>query len=416
MGIWRRLRSGRNGFPTLRHRGLVNGLAIAIFAAGSGLFGPLAGMLIERIGWRATFQVLAGIFFVFTMTGAYLLKDPPEGYVGPAGKAKAAGRPRASQVEMPTSVVLRNPVFMALWVAYALGTTAGTMVISQLVPFARLSGLNAATAAFAITIGAIGSASGRLFSGWMSDHFGRLLTLRAVIVTSMIVTPMLYVWRGDVAALFVLLFFVYYCYGTQISVYTSLAGDFWGTKYLATNYGVLLLAWGFAGVMGPVLGVAGFCEHRELSVRFLWIGWAGLCGTGDFEYGAGAGGSGGGVGAGYRGRLKGGCSQDWPPTSDSWGTSPPRYDNTLIQMLRVRLVAVISLVLSTLPLYGAQYGGSVRAADQFVPGATVTAQQGTARTSPPLRMKMAGTAWISRPASGISGWRCSGSRGRAGRW
>ncbi len=25
-------------------------------------------------------------------------------------------------------------------------------------------------------------------------------------------------------------------------------------KHLATNYGFLLLAWGFAGVMGPVLG------------------------------------------------------------------------------------------------------------------------------------------------------------------
>jgi OFA family oxalate/formate antiporter-like MFS transporter len=142
------------------------------------------------------------------------------------------------------------------------------------VPFARSAGLNAKTAAFAITIGAIGSASGRFFSGWMSDHFGRLLTLRAVIVTSMVVTPMLYVWRGEVVALFVLLFFVYYCYGTQISVYTSLAGDFWGTKYLATNYGVLLLAWGFAGVMGPLLGSRVFVSTG--SYQYAFFGSAGL--------------------------------------------------------------------------------------------------------------------------------------------
>jgi OFA family oxalate/formate antiporter-like MFS transporter len=263
---------GSKWFPN--HRGLVNGLAIAIFAGGSGLFGPLAGTLIERIGWRATFQILAGVFFLFTMAGAYLLKDPPEGYVGPPGKSKGAGRPRASQVDMPTSAVLRNPVFLALWAAYALGTTAGTMVISQLVPFARSAGLNARTAAFAITIGAIGSASGRFFSGWMSDHLGRLPTLRAVIVTSMIVTPMLYIWRGELLALYVLLFFVYYCYGTQISVYTSLAGDFWGTKYLATNYGLLLLAWGFAGVMGPVLGSRVFVSTG--TYQYAFFGSAGL--------------------------------------------------------------------------------------------------------------------------------------------
>jgi OFA family oxalate/formate antiporter-like MFS transporter len=157
---------GSKWFPD--HRGLVNGLAIGIFAAGSGIFGPIAGILIERIGWRATFQVLAGVFFVFTMVGAYLMKDPPEGYRPLVSRSKAAHRPRAHHVDLPTSRVLRTPMFYALWFAYALGTTAGTMVISQLVPFARSAGLNARTAAFAISVGAAGSASGRWLSGWVS--------------------------------------------------------------------------------------------------------------------------------------------------------------------------------------------------------------------------------------------------------
>ena len=70
---------------------------IGIFAAGSGIFGPLAGMLQERIGWRATFQILAAVFFVFTMAGAYLLKDPPEGYTGPAENPKVRDARRASR-------------------------------------------------------------------------------------------------------------------------------------------------------------------------------------------------------------------------------------------------------------------------------------------------------------------------------
>jgi OFA family oxalate/formate antiporter-like MFS transporter len=262
---------GSKWFP--HHRGLVNGLAIAIFAAGSGIFGPLAAMLIERIGWRETFQVLAAIFFVFTMAGAYLLKDPPHGYTGPARKS-TAGRHGAHHADVPTPQVLRSPVFLALWAAYALGTTAGTMVISQLVPFARSAGWSAKTAAFAITIGAIGSASGRFLSGWFSDHLGRLQTLRAVILTSLIATPMLYVWRERLLAFYVLLFFVYYCYGTQLSVYTALAGDFWGMKYLATNYGFLLLAWGFAGIMGPMLGARVFVSTG--AYQYAFFGSAGL--------------------------------------------------------------------------------------------------------------------------------------------
>ena len=243
---------GSKWFPN--HRGLVNGLAIGIFAAGSGIFGPIASTLVERVGWRATFQDFAALFFLFTMVGAYLMKDPPAGYQAPVSRSKSAKRPKAHHIDVPTSRVIRTPMFYALWFAYALGTTAGTMVISQLVPFARASGFSGQRAAFAITIGAIGSASGRFLSGWMSDHFGRLFTLRGIILLSMVATPSLYLWREQVVLFYVLLFVVYYCYGTQLSVYTALAGDFYGTRYLATNYGVLLLAWGFAGVLGPVIG------------------------------------------------------------------------------------------------------------------------------------------------------------------
>src|SRR3954451_5027223 len=258
---------GSKWFPN--HRGLVNGLAIGIFAAGSGLFGPIAGRLVDNIGWRSTFQVLAGLFFLFTMVGAYLMKDPPAGYVPPqASGSTSANRPKAHHLDVPTSEVLRTPGFYLLWFAYALGTTAGTMVISQLVPFARASGFSAASAAFAITIGAIGSASGRFLSGWMSDHFGRVFTLRGIILVSMIATPSLYIFREQLVLFYVLLFLVYYCYGTQLSVYTALAGDFYGTKYLATNYGMLLLAWGFAGVLGPLIGSRVFVSTGTYQYAF----------------------------------------------------------------------------------------------------------------------------------------------------
>ena len=242
---------GSKWFP--HQRGLVNGLAIGIFAGGSGIFGPFAGWLIPRIGWRSTFQLLAGLFFVFTMVGAYLLKDPPDDFVAPLSAA-ASKRRVVHHQDVTTSQVITMGTFYLLWIAYALGTTAGTMVISQLVPFARESGLSAQVAAFAIAVGAVGSASGRFFSGWMSDHFGRLATLRAMIVVSMLATPTLYVVRAEVLLFYVFLFLVYYCYGTQLSVYTALAGDFFGTRYLSTNYGLLLLAWGFAGLLGPQIG------------------------------------------------------------------------------------------------------------------------------------------------------------------
>jgi len=253
-------------FP--HQRGLVNGLAVGIFAAGSGIFGPIAGALGERVGWRETFQMLAALFFAFTMVGAYMLKDPPPGYVAPPTRPGGHTANKPAPIDLSTSQVIRTPSFYKLWVAYALGATAGTMVISQLVPFARSSGLSPRIAAFAITVGAIGSATGRFFSGWMSDHFGRLFTLRAIILISMIATPTLFLVREEVALFYVLLYVVYYCYGTQLSVYTALAGDFYGTKYLSTNYGLLLMAWGFAGVLGPLIGSRVFVATGSYQYAF----------------------------------------------------------------------------------------------------------------------------------------------------
>jgi OFA family oxalate/formate antiporter-like MFS transporter len=103
----------------------------------------------------------------------------------------------------------------------------------------------------------------------MSDHFGRLFTLRLMVVASMLATPLLYFWRTELALFFGLLFVVYYCYGTQLSVYTALAGDFWGIKFLSTNYGLLLLAWGFAGVLGPLIGSRVFVATGSYEDAFI---------------------------------------------------------------------------------------------------------------------------------------------------
>ena len=47
---------------------------------------------------------------------------------------------------------------------------------------------------------------------------------------------------------------MYWCYGTQLSVFASTTADFYGTRNLGMNYGLLFSAWGVAGIIGPMLG------------------------------------------------------------------------------------------------------------------------------------------------------------------
>jgi len=254
-------------------RGLAVGLAVAGYGGGSAIFGPLANLkLIPAYGVFTTFQILGVIFLVMTVFGAFLMKTPPAGYrppgwTPPPATAKAA----ATTYEFTPGEVLKTPAFYFMWVAYALGCAAGLMVISQLVPFAKSVGISsAALATMGLVVGAAGNASGRILSGWMSDAIGRLNVLRLMIGLSVICMPILYMVGGNVGLLYVLVFAVYWCYGTQLSVNGSATSDFWGTKNAGINYGMLFTAWGVAGIIGPRIGGVLFDKYKNYQAAFYW--------------------------------------------------------------------------------------------------------------------------------------------------
>ena len=251
-------------------RGLAVGLAVGGYGGGSAIFGPLANLkLIPAYGVHTTFMILGGIFLVMTVFGAFLLHNPPVGY-RPAGWAPApTAKAAATTYEFSPGEVLCTPTFYFMWVAYALGASAGLMVISQLVPFAKSVHISsAALATMGLVVGAIGNASGRILSGWMSDALGRLNTLRLMIAISMVAMPILYLVGSSVGPLYVMVFIVYWCYGTQLSVNGSTAADFWGTRNAGINYGMLFTAWGVAGIIGPRIAGVLFDKYKNYQMAF----------------------------------------------------------------------------------------------------------------------------------------------------
>ncbi len=257
---------GSKWFPD--KRGLVVGLMVGGYGAGSAIFGPAANQLIERVGWRTTFQILGLLFLVMGLIGTALLKNPPtgycpEGWTPPTPKAWTTGAR-----DIPAAEMLRTRAFYALWVAFCLGTTAGLMTISQLVPFARSAGFSAAAATLGITVGAFGNAGGRILSGWLSDTLGRIATLRTMILISAVAMPALFIWRQEPLLFYVLVAVVYWCYGTQLSVFASTTADFYGTRHLGLNYGLLFTAWGTAGIVGPILAARVFDAFGDYRYAF----------------------------------------------------------------------------------------------------------------------------------------------------
>lgn len=146
--------------------------------------------------------------------GTAFLRNPPAGYQAPRRAPQSGAAPYRIACDYSTSEMLQTRSFYAIWIAYCLGITAGLMVISQLVPFARSAGLSMAGGTLAVTVGAFGNASGRIVSGWLSDTFGRLATLRTVLFVSAVAMPVWFSARQEAGLFYVLSVVIYWCYGT----------------------------------------------------------------------------------------------------------------------------------------------------------------------------------------------------------
>ena len=252
-------------------RGLALGIAVGGYGAGSGVFGPIADeWLLPTYGWEATFQIYGVVFFLIAVVGAWLLKPPPDGYT-PEGWDPSQLKPAVTTAtrDLTPSEMLADRSFYLLFAAYCFGSMAGLGLISQLVPFGREAGITN-VALIGLVIGAVGNTTGRIVSGSLSDGLGRLNVLRLMVVVSAVAMPLLYLLGSNILAFVIGVFVVYYCYGTLLSVFAATAADFYGTKHLGVNYGLLFLAWGIAGLVSAQL--SGFVVDTFGDYRLAFFG------------------------------------------------------------------------------------------------------------------------------------------------
>jgi MFS family permease len=83
-----------------------------------------------------------------------------------------------------------------------------------------------------------------------------------------------FVYYPNLALLIIGIILVGFSYGTLLSVFPSLTADLYGLKNYGTNYGILYLAWGLAGVVAPML--ADYFYYRDNNFFNAYIICAGM--------------------------------------------------------------------------------------------------------------------------------------------
>jgi OFA family oxalate/formate antiporter-like MFS transporter len=237
-------------------RGLAAGITAAGFGAGAAItIGPIAA-LINSAGYEQAFLVFGlvqgGIVFVM----AWLLLSPPPQMV--AVKVK----PNQSAYGYTPTEVLRSPVFYVLYLMFVLIAAGGLTMAASMAPIAKdlkidkvpveLFGLAMPALVFALSLDRVFDGVGRPFFGWLSDQIGREYTMALAFFIGALALLTLS-QSGSNPVVFVLVTALYFgVYGEIFSLFPATQGDTFGSKFAASNAGMLYTAKGAGALLVPV--------------------------------------------------------------------------------------------------------------------------------------------------------------------
>jgi OFA family oxalate/formate antiporter-like MFS transporter len=234
-------------------RGLITGIAVGGFGAGALITAPVATRLIQSVGVLSTFAYLGVAYLIVTVVTGLFMQNPPDGWKPEGWTPTASQTSHRAGHDFTLSEALKTWQWWALWLLLFLNTCAGISIISQEAPlFQEDTGVTAAVAASMVGLASIGNAVGRVFWAWISD----LITRRATFLVMFVSQILLFWFLPNIATawfLTVVTFVILMCYGGGFGTMPAFAADYFGPKNVGPIYGLMLTAWGFASVFGPLL-------------------------------------------------------------------------------------------------------------------------------------------------------------------
>jgi MFS family permease len=263
-------------------RGMATGLAIMGFGGGAMIGAPLADLLMRhfasptQVGVWQTFLVMAALYLVSMLLGAFGYRVPPtdwkpEGWTAPAAGSRALVTSRHLHVNR----AFGTPQFWLLWGVLCLNVSAGIGVVGMASPMLQevfggrllggsgtLAELAADQRAQVATIAAafagllsLFNIAGRIFWASVSDFIGRKRTYLVFFLLGIVLyaaAPS--AGEAGRVALFVGLFCVILTmYGGGFATIPAYLADLFGTQHVGAIHGRLLTAWSVAGILGPVV-------------------------------------------------------------------------------------------------------------------------------------------------------------------
>jgi len=217
-----------------RRRSLAIGIAVSGIGAGTLVVPPLAALLIEHVGWRQAYLVLAAASLVLLVACGLAAASPPPH----AGAAQGLGH------------VVRTRSFALLYATGLFNGFALFLALVHIVPYALQMGSPALSAAGLVSVIGVGSVAGRLLLGGVADRLGPVNAFR-LSMAILLLSYVMWLAAPGYAALAGFALVLGLGYGGWVALTPSVMAALFGPEGLGGTVGTLYTSAGIGALLGP---------------------------------------------------------------------------------------------------------------------------------------------------------------------
>jgi len=227
-------------------RGFATGLVVFGFGAGTAIFNWFIQQMLETIGLQTTFVYLGIAMLAILIPLSLFYKYPEQ----PTHTAKSSGKDSTvSASDYKPMEMLKTHQWFLIYFSFTFTISIVLMFGAQMKMVAKEFGLPKGYFNVLLVLFPLGNGLSRVFAGAISDKIGREKTM-SIFYTLLAISIFCFVLFAKNHFLFVAIVFIAALLGgAPFALYPATIGDYYGTKYSTTNYGITYTAKAFAGLI-----------------------------------------------------------------------------------------------------------------------------------------------------------------------
>jgi MFS family permease len=239
-----------------RNRGLALGLATAGVGVGVIVIPKLAALLIDKVGWRETYSILAILVLVVAWLPVALFVREPPGLLRESER-KASANLTDVLPGLEAAAAFKKWEFWALTVAFFLGVLAinGTLVHVPALLIDR--GIPGQSAANAMIVAGVAIVFGRILAGWFLDRFWGPYVAMCFFILPMIGIALFASGAGGFVP-FVAALLSGLGIGAEIDMMAFFISRYFGLKAFGKIYGLMFAIFTAGTTIGPAISGLSF--------------------------------------------------------------------------------------------------------------------------------------------------------------